>query len=541
MGGQRGRRRLIPAAAATAVVAAFMTLGVTQALATTVACGQVITQDTHVSNDLLNCPGDGLVIGAPNIKLDLGGHLIDGDGINTATDDGIDNTGGFNNVRIEHGTIQQFSQGVHLTSASRNKVKKLRGATRPTARSSSTCPTTTRSSTARSTTTSTGSSSSAPTGTRSRTTRRTRAAARGSSCKFLNDDDVVSSTTRRTGTPSPGSRSTPRRRRGSSTTRCTTTPASGSSRSTRPTSPSSTTRRSTTATGSSSSTWTRAGSSTTTPTGTRWRDPRRRRLERQHAEAQRQDRNGDDGIHLDDAGNTLTKNHADRNVDLGIFAVPGNIDGGGNKAKHKGTPRSAWASPATDRRVASAAEGPRVGPLVCTLVGAMGRCDTRAAALPQSSMRERIAERLFLVVVPAAGLAAADLTREGDRADAVVGFPPALGRLGRALGHPPGRCAPARARPVACRRDRGGGDERGRRSATSPRPPGTAIACRIRSWSATTSNGIAFNLADVFVLLGIILLTVTLCGVTIRNRDRLIPPRAWMRAVQRRLAALRQG
>ncbi len=112
--------------AVIAVIAAvFATFGAAPALATTVVCGQVITQSIHVSNDLTNCPADGLVVGANNIKIDLGHHVIDGDGVNAPTDDGIDNTGGFDNVKIEHGTIQQFSQGVHLVGATNNKLDHL--------------------------------------------------------------------------------------------------------------------------------------------------------------------------------------------------------------------------------------------------------------------------------------------------------------------------------------------------------------------------------------------------------------------------------
>ncbi len=48
-------------------------------------------------------------------------------------------------------------------------------------------------------------------------------------------------------------------------------------------------------------------------------------------------------------------------------------------------------------------------------------------------------------------------------------------------------------------------------------------------------NGIAFNLADVFVLSGNFLLVVALMVVTIRNRHRLLPPRAWERELRRRL------
>ena len=77
-------------------IACFTTFGAAPALATTVVCGQVITQSTHV---------------------------IDGDGVNAAADDGIDNTGGFDNVRIVHGTIQQFTQGVRLVGTTKNKVE----------------------------------------------------------------------------------------------------------------------------------------------------------------------------------------------------------------------------------------------------------------------------------------------------------------------------------------------------------------------------------------------------------------------------------
>lgn len=49
------------------------------------------------------------------------------------------------------------------------------------------------------------------------------------------------------------------------------------------------------------------------------------------------------------------------------------------------------------------------------------------------------------------------------------------------------------------------------------------------------ASGVAFNLADVFVLVGILLLTVSLCAVTIQHRDRLIPPHRWPRALRQRL------
>lgn len=41
------------------------------------------------------------------------------------------------------------------------------------------------------------------------------------------------------------------------------------------------------------------------------------------------------------------------------------------------------------------------------------------------------------------------------------------------------------------------------------------------------SEGIVFNLADVFVVAGLVLLVVALASISVRHRDRLIPPRRW--------------
>ena len=47
-------------------------------MASTVSCGDTITRDTTLRHDLTDCVGNGLVIGADNIKLDLNGHTLDG-------------------------------------------------------------------------------------------------------------------------------------------------------------------------------------------------------------------------------------------------------------------------------------------------------------------------------------------------------------------------------------------------------------------------------------------------------------------------------
>jgi Signal peptidase (SPase) II len=48
-------------------------------------------------------------------------------------------------------------------------------------------------------------------------------------------------------------------------------------------------------------------------------------------------------------------------------------------------------------------------------------------------------------------------------------------------------------------------------------------------------RGIAFNLADVFFLVGLMLLMATVIVVIVRRRDQLAPPRAWERALLRQL------
>jgi parallel beta-helix repeat protein len=48
---------------------------------------------------------------------------------------------------------------------------------------------------------------------------------------------------------------------------------------------------------------------------------------------------GDDGFDIESPLTTLTSNHAVRNGDLGILAVRGVNDGGGNVARHNGDPR----------------------------------------------------------------------------------------------------------------------------------------------------------------------------------------------------------
>jgi parallel beta-helix repeat protein len=72
-------------------------------------CGKVVTANFTLTHDLLNCPGDGLVVGANGITINLNGKTLDGVSIGA----GIVNNG-FDRVTIRNGRIQGFNYGVWL-------------------------------------------------------------------------------------------------------------------------------------------------------------------------------------------------------------------------------------------------------------------------------------------------------------------------------------------------------------------------------------------------------------------------------------------
>lgn len=98
----------------------------------TLRCGDTITTDTRLHADLVNCPGDGIVIGADNITLDLNGHTIDGDGVplecpdEAPCDIGVANLDGHDGVTVIGGTVRQFRAGVFVAGgADHNRVRRL--------------------------------------------------------------------------------------------------------------------------------------------------------------------------------------------------------------------------------------------------------------------------------------------------------------------------------------------------------------------------------------------------------------------------------
>jgi parallel beta-helix repeat protein len=102
------------------VAAAALALVPASAQASHVDCGDVITQDTTLDSDLVNCPDDGVVIGASGITLDLGGHTVDG--TPGSGGGGVDNFGGHDAVTVTGGRISEFHIGVAVADANENVV-----------------------------------------------------------------------------------------------------------------------------------------------------------------------------------------------------------------------------------------------------------------------------------------------------------------------------------------------------------------------------------------------------------------------------------
>lgn len=91
--------------------------------ATVVVCGQTLTGDTRLANDLVNCPADGLIIGADHITVDIAGHSVDG--VNAAGSEGVSDDG-HGGLQIQNGVITDFfSNGVALRNAPHSAVRNL--------------------------------------------------------------------------------------------------------------------------------------------------------------------------------------------------------------------------------------------------------------------------------------------------------------------------------------------------------------------------------------------------------------------------------
>jgi parallel beta-helix repeat protein len=109
-------RLLLPA-----LLLGLLALNAAPAAASHVGCGDTITQDTTLDTDL-TCPGDGLVIGAHGVTLDLGGHTISGAGAFGSAGVRVQ---GSQDVTIRRGTIRGFEVGIGASPADGLAVRRL--------------------------------------------------------------------------------------------------------------------------------------------------------------------------------------------------------------------------------------------------------------------------------------------------------------------------------------------------------------------------------------------------------------------------------
>src|SRR3954447_13954121 len=86
-------------------------------------CGATITADTRLTSDLTNCSSVGLIIGADDVTLDLGGHTVTGDGVSDV--EGV-RTIGHDNVVIENGSVRNFVEGVVIIRSATTRLSQLR-------------------------------------------------------------------------------------------------------------------------------------------------------------------------------------------------------------------------------------------------------------------------------------------------------------------------------------------------------------------------------------------------------------------------------
>jgi parallel beta-helix repeat protein len=113
----------------TAAVVALVAFGGGAAIAAKpLSCGDTITTDVTLHHNLVNCPNNGIIIGADDVTLNLNGHTLSGDGEefkpcpeNEPCDVGVLNDG-HDGVTIKNGAITAFGPGVFLFKARHNRL-----------------------------------------------------------------------------------------------------------------------------------------------------------------------------------------------------------------------------------------------------------------------------------------------------------------------------------------------------------------------------------------------------------------------------------
>jgi parallel beta-helix repeat protein len=77
------------------------------------SCGERLTHSVRLRADLTGCTGEGLVIGADGVTVDLNGHSLAGTGGGEST--GVTNFGGYSHMTLKNGIVERFGGVLTVT------------------------------------------------------------------------------------------------------------------------------------------------------------------------------------------------------------------------------------------------------------------------------------------------------------------------------------------------------------------------------------------------------------------------------------------
>ncbi len=89
-----------------------------------VGCGMTITTNTTLDSDVGPCSGEGIIVGADNITLDLNGHRVFGVVGVPGEGAGIHLTGR-TGVTVKNGSVRYFDAGVAIEGGGNNQIQAL--------------------------------------------------------------------------------------------------------------------------------------------------------------------------------------------------------------------------------------------------------------------------------------------------------------------------------------------------------------------------------------------------------------------------------
>lgn len=121
-------RRGLAAGSAVALAMTAQTGIAAAAPATPVSCGTVITKSTTLTSNVGPCAGDGIIIGADRVKLNLNGYKVFGATTATGIASGQFKGVVFRNVsdsEVSNGEVTGFATGVRIDGGAGNRVRDI--------------------------------------------------------------------------------------------------------------------------------------------------------------------------------------------------------------------------------------------------------------------------------------------------------------------------------------------------------------------------------------------------------------------------------